>query len=124
MTDINEIRVRRVGCADLPWSCACVSGEQLDALIAEVERLRSERSLLEQEARIRKNLCDGFAAEVDRLRGELATLIVQADEVVRDHAEHFREQERAAVVTFVRGARLDELADAIERGEHCREEER
>jgi hypothetical protein len=31
--------------------------------------------------------------------------------------------ERAAVVTFVRGARLDELADAIERGEHRREEE-
>jgi len=26
--------------------------------------------------------------------------------------------ERAAVVAFVRGARLDELADAIERGEH------
>ena len=33
------------------------------------------------------------------------------------------EQERAAVVAFVRGARLDELADAIERGEHRREEE-
>jgi len=31
-------------------------------------------------------------------------------------------RERAAVVTFVRGARLDELADAIERGEHRREE--
>ena len=27
-------------------------------------------------------------------------------------------QERAAVVAFVRGARLDGLADAIERGEH------
>jgi hypothetical protein len=31
-------------------------------------------------------------------------------------------QERAAVVAFVRGARLDELADAIERGEHRRGE--
>ena len=29
-------------------------------------------------------------------------------------------EERAAVVAFVRGARLDDLADAIERGEHCR----
>jgi hypothetical protein len=32
-------------------------------------------------------------------------------------------QERAAVVAFVRGARLNELADAIERGEHRRGEE-
>jgi hypothetical protein len=35
-----------------------------------------------------------------------------------------RDAERAAVVAFVRGARLDELADAIERGEHRREEEK
>ena len=33
-----------------------------------------------------------------------------------------RAAERAAVVAFVRGARLDELADAIERGEHRRKE--
>ena len=32
-------------------------------------------------------------------------------------------QERAAVVAFVRGARLDELAAAIERGEHREPEE-
>jgi hypothetical protein len=31
-------------------------------------------------------------------------------------------QERAAVVAFLRGARLDELVEAIERGEHRREE--
>jgi hypothetical protein len=31
-------------------------------------------------------------------------------------------QERAAVVAFVRGARLDELSAAIERGEHRRGE--
>jgi hypothetical protein len=31
-------------------------------------------------------------------------------------------QERAAVVAFLRGARLDELAEAIERGEHRREQ--
>lgn len=102
MNDINEIRARRAACADIPWSCACVSGEQLDALLAEVERLR----------------------------GELATLIVQADEVVRDHAEHFREQERAAVVAWLRErqpgwpAGSGGHADAIERGEHRREEER
>lgn len=109
MTDINEIRARRAACADIPWSCACASGEQLDALVAEVERMR----------------------------GEMATLILQADEVVRDHAEHFREQERAAVVAWLRGGaglrggepaeEWDDLwvaARDIERGEHRREEER
>jgi hypothetical protein len=44
------------------------------------------------------HLCD----EVERLRGEA-------------------ERDRADVVSFVRGARLDELADSIERGEHRRE---
>ena len=102
MTDINEIRARRAACADIPWSCACVSGEQLDALVEELEQLR----------------------------GELATLIVQADEIVRDHAEHFREQERSAVVAWLRKvqpgwpAGSGGHADAIERGEHRREGER
>lgn len=50
MVDLDAIRASRAACADLPWSCPCVSGEQLDALVAELERLRSERSLLEQEA--------------------------------------------------------------------------
>ena len=36
--------------------------------------------------------------------------------------EEGRNSERAAVVAFVRGARLDDFADAIERGEHRREE--
>jgi hypothetical protein len=44
----------------------------------------------------------------------------------RQHAKlreqaHDAAKERAAVVAFVRGARLDELADAIERCEHRRE---
>ena len=63
----------------------------------EIEWLREEVAMLQQEARIRKNICDGLASEADA--------------------------ERAAVIDFVRGARLDELADAIERGEHRREEE-
>lgn len=100
MVDIEEIRARRAACADLPWSCACVSGEQLDALLEEVERMRAE----------------------------MATLIVQADEVVRDHAEHFREQERAAVVAWLRKvqpgwpAGSGGHADAIERGDHLWED--
>lgn len=68
-----------------------------ESLIIEVAMLRDEVAMLQQEARIRKNLCDGLAEEV--------------------------QAERAAVVAFVRGARLDELAYAIERGEHRREEE-
>ena len=43
--------------------------------------------------------------------------------IVKDLIAELREArgERAAVVAFVRGARLDDLADAIERGEHRRE---
>lgn len=44
MTDLDAIRASRAACADLPWSCACVSGEQLDALIEELERMRGERA--------------------------------------------------------------------------------
>lgn len=71
-------------------------------------------------------------SEVERLRAELDTLIVQADKVVRDHAEHFREQERAAAVAWlrremqpcsgpVRGT-LAHAANEIECGKHRREE--
>lgn len=44
MIDLDAIRASRAACADLPWSCACVSGEQLDALIEELERMRGERA--------------------------------------------------------------------------------
>lgn len=45
--------------------------------------------------------------------------------IVKELIAELREArgERAAVVAFMRGARLEELADAIERGEHRREEE-
>jgi len=89
-----------------------------DAAIAEVERLRSDRSLLEHEARIRRQLGYHLADELQRLRDE-----VQA--------------ERAAVVAWLRGGaglrgvepaeEWDDLwvaARDIERGEHRREEER
>ena len=38
-------------------------------------------------------------------------------------AEQAQAEERAAVVTFLRGARLDELADAVICGEHRTQEE-
>ena len=79
------------------------------ALVAEVERLRAEVGMLQQEARIRKNLCDGLASEAA--------------------------EERAAVVAWLNHA-ADTLyydcccgpvaacADAIERGEHRHEEKK
>lgn len=74
----------------------------LNEIIAEVERLREEVAMLQQEARIRKNICDGLASEADA--------------------------ERAAVVAYLRepGTSCDKdvLADMFERGEHRREEER
>lgn len=68
----------------------------------EIEQLREEVAMLQQEARIRKNICDGLAEEV--------------------------QAERAAVVAFLR-VKYDRYsahhaAECIERGEHRREEEK
>jgi hypothetical protein len=63
-------------------------------------------------------LCD----EVERLRAYVGDLKRHGASLHKAAAAG-RDAERAAVVAFVRGARLDELADAIERGEHRREEE-
>ena len=71
----------------------------LAEVIAEVETLRAEVDLLQQEAHIRKAINEGLASEVAK--------------------------ERAAVVAYLevrRGICLD-LANDIERGEHRREEE-
>lgn len=70
----------------------------------EIELLRDEVAMLQQEARIRKNICDGLASEADA--------------------------ERAAVVAYLRErqpgwpAGSGGHADSIERGEHRREEKR
>lgn len=47
---------------------------------------------------------------------------IERAERERDEARAEVAAERAAVVAFVRGARLDDFASAIERGEHRREE--
>lgn len=54
----------------------------------------------------------------DILREAMGTVL---DEIPRA-AQQARDDERAAVVVFLRGASLDELADAIERGEHRTQE--
>ena len=76
-----------------------------ESLLVEVTLLRFEVGMLQQEARIRKNLCDGFASEAA--------------------------EERAAVVAWLRtksdewsSGMLDDVSGFIERGEHRREEEK
>ena len=78
---------------NFPQADVPLPAQNPDALVAEIERLRR------------------FEASVEHARSSLETAIVVAVE-----------RERAAIAAFLRGARLDELAEAIERGEHRREE--
>ena len=104
--DLDAIRASRAACADIPWSCPCVSGEQLDAMLDELERHR---------AALR-------ASPPDLL--PLSECLTMRDEAVQ--------AERAAVVAFLReqDASIDfrprvwPMAEMIERGEHRREEEK
>ena len=50
----------------------------------------------------------------------LTQQVVFRDMIIKE-LKHEVEAERADAAAFVRGARLDELADAIERGEHRKE---
>ena len=58
----------------------------------------------------------------DAVRLAMATVREQLAAEVTEAIEKAVREERAAVVAFVRGARLDELADSIKRGEHRRGE--
>lgn len=63
---------------------------------------------------------DHLKSEVEAARTEAATIRAWAEEAAAAENENAEDtkRERAAVVAFVRGARLDDFADAIERGEH------
>lgn len=109
----------------------------------DIAALVAEVSLLQQEARIRRAIGDGLAAEVERLldalgaaHAEAATMRAWAEEAAKaenENAEDAR-KERVAVVAWIRrvatdaswwgahGGVYDGLADAIESGEHRREE--
>lgn len=81
-----------------------------EALLVEVTLLRFEVGMLQQEARIRKNLCDGLASEADAERAAVVAWL--------------REEADAAMeIRFARRAGdFAHAADSIERGEHRREE--
>lgn len=96
MVDLDAIRASRAACADIPWSCPCVSGEQLDALIEELERLRDADAKTQawwaDQVRLQRDEERDAAAQF--LRGftniEDAAMIASWIE----HNEHRREEER------------------------------
>lgn len=57
--------LRRSAKEDFPWTLYPAGAA---TLLAEVERLRAEVDLLQQEASIRRNINEGLAAEVAHLR--------------------------------------------------------
>jgi len=102
------------------WS---VYPSEAKALLAEIERLRAEVDLLRTGREAARSYADRVEAEVVALRGadvrERATVVAW-----------LRAQGRAWMATystewgFHRARCLEQTADAIERGEHRREEEK
>lgn len=81
----------------------------LAEVIAEVETLRAEVDLLQQEARIRKAINEGLASEVAKERAAVVAWLRTGEPVEVWHQA-------------VGGTCYTTAADAIERGEHRREE--
>ena len=108
-------------------------------MVLEIVQLREGVDLLQQEARIRQNLCDGFAAEVEQLRAEVAFLRASVPplhprdyghEVWTNALREAVEAERADAVAYLRdeatkpfegGMALLYAAKRVARGEHRRE---
>lgn len=87
------------------------------ALIAEVDRLRIEVDLLQQEARIRRAICDGFVADLETACNDVEARIVAWLRQRRLDTREYDGSDNAVSLT------LAVTADRIERGEH-REEAR
>lgn len=124
MTDINAIkaRLRDAYCGSGDYEAALSDAcNDVAALCDEAERLRVEVDLLRTGREAARNYADRVEAEVVALRG--------ADERERAAVVAWlREQGRAWMATystewgFHRARCLEQTADAIERGEHRREE--
>jgi hypothetical protein len=100
------IALRRAAANDYSWS---VSPHEAAALVAEVERLRAEVDLLRTGREAARNYADRVEAEVVALRGERAAVVAWL---------------RAEAYLTLYKATPSDVADAIERGEHRREEEK
>lgn len=112
MIDLEEIKRHRALWTPDDSTSLPTIGAHVDALVEEVERLRDEAELLRTGRDVTRDYADRVEAEVLALRGEV-------------------ERERAAVVAWLRQRRYPDafihapwVADAIERGEHRRKEER
>jgi hypothetical protein len=139
MIDIDKIRknskLARTGFYHVVGAHYCVREAEFDALVEEVERLR-------EEAVVARSNETWLTVENEQMRAQVA----DCAQGYRFAAAKAKARERAAVVAWLRGEpeRLvecdghrhadgkpcmvmspmpaDELADAIERGEHRREE--
>ena len=111
--------MRRASATDCLWM---LTPTQAGVLVAEVERLREEVERLQQDAIIARSVETSLTVEVEHLRGERAAVVAllrdgvssailyRADDVSMDSA--------SAGVAML----LAHVANAIERGEHRREE--
>ena len=106
--DLDSLRTLVTRAMGTGWEAAY--RQDVAALVAEVERLRGEVSLLQQEACIRRNISDGLAAEVAAERAAVVAWL--RDEVDDDDNA---EGSLACILAYA--------ANAIESGEHRREEE-
>ena len=100
MVDLDDIRRTLIACRDVPWSCACITPQELEALVEEVERLRDAECLAD--ARVAEMHDVAMLRERDSVVAWLRTL-----------------DDRWGLGASVCGA----AADDIERGEHRRTEE-
>jgi hypothetical protein len=108
--------------------------EDVKALIAEVERLRPQIGvfgLSRWQQKVLIEQVDLVRAQVEAAHAEAATMRAWAEEAAaaeNANAEDARKERAAVVATLRRTSNhvvdLDSIADAIERGEHRREEEK
>lgn len=80
-------------------------------------------TITQLEERCLKTLEDDVPIAVNLMHTLVRELLDRVAIDASNAAEQAQAEERAAVVTFLRGARMDELADAVLRGDHRTQEE-
>ncbi len=80
-------------------------------------------TITQLEERCLKTLEDDVPVAVNLMHRLVRELLDRVAMDASNAAEQAQAEERAAVVTFLRGARMDELADAVLRGDHRTQEE-